>query len=226
MADLTACYFCGDSTVDEYPVIPPRMDPPDDTQRTVALCPDCHERLGAVLRTVVDFLGDRDATAGGGGARSGGSGALAGDGSATSGGAGGDTPAADDEDVWFESPGAGEGGAPADVSRTSATGGSDPDSGTRESGGTSASGRTGASGDEAAPGGGGTGGGAPATAPESYRKVLRLLQNREFPVDRAEFETVAANAYELSPGEVGAALDAAVDRGLIDDEAGTLHRSK
>ncbi len=48
-----------------------------------------------------------------------------------------------------------------------------------------------------------------------YNKVMRLLQNREFPVDRAEIEAVAASAYELSESECAAVIDMAVDRGLV-----------
>lgn len=57
-----------------------------------------------------------------------------------------------------------------------------------------------------------------------YNKVMRLLQNREFPVDRAEIETVAANAYDLSRAECGAVIDLAIDRGLVDEAGGQLHR--
>ena len=57
-----------------------------------------------------------------------------------------------------------------------------------------------------------------------YNKVMRLLQNREFPVDRAEIETVAASAYELSESECAAVIDLAVDRGLIAERDGQLVR--
>jgi len=58
-----------------------------------------------------------------------------------------------------------------------------------------------------------------------YNKVMRLLQNREFPVDRAEIVAVAANAYELSKSECGEVIDLAVDRGLVDQEDGRLVRA-
>jgi hypothetical protein len=57
-----------------------------------------------------------------------------------------------------------------------------------------------------------------------YNKVMRLLQNRAFPVDRAEIETVAASAYELSESECAAVIDLAVDRGLIAERDGQLVR--
>jgi hypothetical protein len=57
-----------------------------------------------------------------------------------------------------------------------------------------------------------------------YNKVMRLLQNREFPVDREEIEVVAANAYGLAQQECGAVIDLAVDRGLVDERDGKLVR--
>lgn len=55
-----------------------------------------------------------------------------------------------------------------------------------------------------------------------YNKVMRLLKNREFPVDRAEFVTVASNAYQFSESEVDQVLDAAIDHGLLDERDGQL----
>jgi hypothetical protein len=55
---------------------------------------------------------------------------------------------------------------------------------------------------------------------------MRLLQNREFPVERAEIETVAANAYGLSQSECAEVIDLAVDRGLIDEDGANLVRSE
>lgn len=57
-----------------------------------------------------------------------------------------------------------------------------------------------------------------------YNKVMRLLQNREFPVERAEIESIAASAYSLSEDECAQVIDLAVDRGLLDQREGMLHR--
>ncbi|MEF8784759.1 MAG: hypothetical protein V5A45_02415 [Haloarculaceae archaeon] len=59
-----------------------------------------------------------------------------------------------------------------------------------------------------------------------YNKVMRLLQNRTFPVDRDEIETVAANAYGLSQSECAQVIDLAVDRGLIGEDGDQLVRSE
>lgn len=48
-----------------------------------------------------------------------------------------------------------------------------------------------------------------------YNKVMRLVQNREFPVDRREIESVAANAYGLSHEDCERIIDAAIERGLL-----------
>jgi len=57
-----------------------------------------------------------------------------------------------------------------------------------------------------------------------YNKVMRLLKNREFPVDRAEIEAVAANAYDLPPSDCAAVIDLAVERGLLEETDGQLSR--
>ena len=57
-----------------------------------------------------------------------------------------------------------------------------------------------------------------------YNRVMRMLQNREFPVDRAEIEFVAANAYDLAESECAQVIDVAVDRGLLIERDGQLYR--
>lgn len=57
-----------------------------------------------------------------------------------------------------------------------------------------------------------------------YNKVMRLLQNREFPVERAEIVEVAASAYNLAESDCAEVIDLAVDRGLLEEEAGQLVR--
>lgn len=57
-----------------------------------------------------------------------------------------------------------------------------------------------------------------------YNKVMRLLQNREFPVERAEIVEVAASAYNLAESDCAEVIDLAVDRGLLDEEGGQLVR--
>ena len=58
----------------------------------------------------------------------------------------------------------------------------------------------------------------------AYNKTLRLLQNREFPVERHEIEEVAASAYQLDPQDVSDAIDAMIQKGLLVQEGAQLVR--
>jgi len=53
-----------------------------------------------------------------------------------------------------------------------------------------------------------------------YNKVMRLLKNRPFPVDKAEIREVATSAYDIDQSEFEAVIDAAVSRGLIAERNG------
>ncbi|MFC7141857.1 hypothetical protein ACFQMA_18730 [Halosimplex aquaticum] len=102
--------------------------------------------------------------------------------------------------------------------------GSVADSGSASSG----DGGTGASGDGASGGGStGDGGSGPQRDVSMTRlentKVMRLLENREFPVDRDEFVTVAANAYQVSRDDCDKVIDLAVEHGLLREESGQLY---
>lgn len=59
---------------------------------------------------------------------------------------------------------------------------------------------------------------------ETYNRVVRLLQNREFPVDRSEFETLASSAYEVTPGECERVIDYAIHRGELAESSGMLQK--
>ena len=62
----------------------------------------------------------------------------------------------------------------------------------------------------------------PSLTALEYNKVMRLLQSREFPVERAEIHEIATSAYQVSDREFDAIIDAAIERGLIDEENGQL----
>lgn len=61
--------------------------------------------------------------------------------------------------------------------------------------------------------------------PEGYRSVLRLLRNRDEPIDREAAVSLATNAYELEPGTVRQILDVAIERGALVEREGRLHPS-
>jgi len=64
----------------------------------------------------------------------------------------------------------------------------------------------------------------PAEEPPQFRKVVRLLNNRSFPVERAEFVELAASAYDLEESTVAESLAYAVDRGVLAVENGQIVR--
>ncbi|ELY78786.1 hypothetical protein [Natrinema pallidum] len=66
---------------------------------------------------------------------------------------------------------------------------------------------------------------APTGPPTAYSKVLRLLRNREFPMDRSAVEELAVGAYDLEPHEAAAIVDYAIAEDEFVDERGTLRRS-
>ncbi|MFC7135896.1 hypothetical protein [Halobaculum litoreum] len=51
---------------------------------------------------------------------------------------------------------------------------------------------------------------------------MRFLNNREFPVDRAEVAEFAAGAYDLEDDEVAEIFDYAVERGILAENGGKL----
>lgn len=94
------------------------------------------------------------------------------------------------------------------------------DGGARAAGGSGGSGSAGAGVDA---------GGSRATrtrkgAPRGYRKVLRFLENREFPMDRDDAEAMAADAYDLDVEQVGDVIDHAIKHGRLREATGELRR--
>ena len=60
--------------------------------------------------------------------------------------------------------------------------------------------------------------------PPEFRRVMRLLNNRTFPVDRTEFTELATGAYDLDEREVDRIVEYAVERGVLAVESGQLTR--
>jgi len=63
-----------------------------------------------------------------------------------------------------------------------------------------------------------------AGTPPGYRKVLRFLENRQFPIDRSEAVQLTADAYELDEDAVEAVIDHAVEYGRLREVSGELKR--
>ncbi len=216
MDRLESCYFCGttNASLDEYPVVPDALNPAPDEQAAVTLCPDCREKLATVVKRIASAAEPPDEAA-----------------APASGGAPGEptveppeepaepeparpgTDRSDDEAAAEPERGpesAAEAEEPPTTDATSSATPSpadEPDPDETED-------------DESEPR-------RPETlSPFQYNKVMRLLENREFPVAVAEFEAIATSAYELQPSDVEAVIEAAIDRGLIErgEDGETLHR--
>lgn len=241
MEQLSSCYFCGgalDASLDEYPVVPKELHPTPDDQKTVVLCQGCRQKLGTVVETVVAAVDDTepaeatDEHARNAAESSAGDDQLADDGWVDA----GELSSNDDSDAEpaIDDGDSDDGSGDVTYTTSTAAGGRKSVSGNAESirddggesganGGETASTNDGGNAMDAADGDGG----APAedgpslTALENT-KVMRLLQNRAFPVDRAEIRTVAINAYDISESEFDTVIDAAIDRGLIGEENGQI----
>lgn len=205
MDRLASCYFCGDAfdaSLSEYPVVPKALQPLEDGP-TVVLCGDCRRKLGAVVEEVVAAAeggsSADDATADGQSQTE----TLATNGAEPTDQSSDslrDDGTTTDGDEW-ESPAGhdSEDEAASTVSEPDATATADGDD---ESDTTEA--------DEA----------EPTLTKLEYNKVMRLLQNRPFPVDTAEIREVATSAYDIDPSEFDAVIEAAVSRDLIAVEDG------
>lgn len=60
--------------------------------------------------------------------------------------------------------------------------------------------------------------------PKGYSKVMRFLEGREFPMERAAAEEMVTEAYDLEPESVAAAIDHAAKHGRLREASGKLFR--
>jgi hypothetical protein len=60
--------------------------------------------------------------------------------------------------------------------------------------------------------------------PKGYSKVMRFLEGREFPMERATAEELVAEAYGMETETVGAAIDHAAKHGRLREASGKLFR--
>ncbi|WP_251343334.1 hypothetical protein [Haloplanus halophilus] len=201
MAQLRSCYFCGavGDSLREYEVVPERLDSAAGG-RSAVLCSTCHEKLRRVIeplaRAADSDAGTDDA----------------------------DPGPPSHQEVTFESevgsadndaPSSAEGTAEGTADEASADDGADEAS-TPEGDAAAAHEAE----DESASADDST-----ATAddvPEEYYKVLRLLQNREFPMERAELTGLVTGAYDVSEPQCERILETAVERGVLVEQGSTL----
>lgn len=197
MADLAACYFCGaapEAALVERSVVPDAFRLSDDVGPTVALCPDCAEKLSRVTSVIVDAADAAPETPLDRAQQE-----SAGEASQPS----GSEPPATEETA--------DGPAPTGTDQAGAAPDDDagPQAATDEE--TNEGQRSVVEGDH-------------SISALEYNKVMRLLQNREFPIDREEIVTVAASAYQVSRYDCDRVIDLAIDRGLIEEADGQLLR--
>lgn len=206
MADLQSCYFCGaPDDVSEYAVVPPRLGGGD---RSVALCPDCKTKLLGVMDPLIERAEagapqDTDGTQETDGSPaeqpSSEQSAPTADSTAdeitmSPGGSRSDPTASDDAEA--------DSSAPTDDAATNDS--SATDSPANDS---TAAPSPPASGDD---------------TPPQYRRAMRMLSNRPFPIPRTEVESMLANAYDLEREEIEAVISHAVDEGRLVEENGEL----
>ena len=214
MDQLSSCYFCGgalDVSLSEDPVVPRDLRDDGAESKSVVLCGTCRKKLATVVEDVVAATGADPAEEGqsfeGTGFESNEPAETSieeprfeereDDGPVSSGGDVGDATEPSDADRDGETP--------------SASGTDDAESRTDRS---AHEGATDTAADEEGDDDG------PSLSRLEYNKVMRLLKNREFPVDRMEIRDVATSAYEIRPDEFDAVIEAAIERDLLAEEDG------
>lgn len=230
------CDFCGATAAGAYEVLPASLDPTPDEQVRVVLCGDCRETLDGVLAPLLARLGDGAADGGSvtagppEGASAGtpasgtGEGSVSASAPATESGSdaradtdydaqadarSGSPDASSDDAVIIDASKRGPDAEAADES-------DDADAG--DDGSTDAD----AEGEDDSPTDANT---DPSEEPEGFRQVMRLLGNREFPVDRAEVVDLAGSAYDLDRSESDRIIDYAVENDVLEEDGGELRKA-
>ncbi|SHH11136.1 hypothetical protein [Halobaculum gomorrense] len=205
------CDFCGGTAAGAYEVLPAELGPSFDEQVRVVLCDSCRETLDDVVAPLLDRLGSGEASAPGPSFAA----DAAGHSSPT---ADPSADAVDDGDHADESDE--DSGIAIDVSGSAATAeGPDPKPSATDSEGDTAADVTAADDDATEEP---TAADSPREEPANFRTVMRFLNNREFPVERAEVAEFAAGAYDLEDREVREIFDYAIERGILAEENGQL----
>lgn len=236
MRSLQQCDFCGDDAVGTFELVPPELEPTDAEQRRVLLCADCEDRLETLLEPLFDRLGvTGDAT-----------GSSTTTGEATSATGEDETPLVSSSGSDDESDPGAEGGSAFDGGRnvlqstddedeTIGDASTDGDAADPESGDDGSSEEVAESDGEADGSSAETDGAAVAfnddaaptedrRPPSGYSRVMRLLRNREFPMGRADAESLVAGAYDFERREVEAIIEYALETGELEADGDQLVR--
>ena len=254
MRALQRCDFCDESAAGTFEVIPTALEPEPHEQRRVVLCEDCKRRLETIIeplvtrasadasereqrtRRALESAGPSDGSSGSIVAsadestekrprdrspNASVSGSRSKDG-ADSGAASEVTFDVDDETDSDDADDASEslGEQPAEQNAVESA----PET---SSGDVSQTSETAEDTSELA-GRSPTAGDEPDTAsapPRAYGKVVRLLRNREFPMERTAVEELAAGAYDLEAETAERIVDAALENGEFEERGGNLYRA-
>ncbi|MCU4926988.1 hypothetical protein OB905_13515 [Halobacteria archaeon AArc-dxtr1] len=198
MRSITRCDFCEGEAAGTFEIVPPELEPTEDEQRRVMLCGACRNRLGGLLEPLFARLdGAENAPRADSSDESTGSNESV-DSDDQPDGA---DDAADAPTDAFE--------APTTVERDDAEEG--VESAEEDEEGSEVTVQSAETTESDRP-------------PRSYGKVVRLLRNREFPMERDAVESLAAGAYDLQPNEVDAIVDYAISEEEFREIDGQLQR--
>ncbi|MFB1064504.1 hypothetical protein [Natrinema sp. H-ect4] len=231
MRALRNCDFCADDAVGAFEIVPPELEPTKAEQRRVVCCSDCSERLETLLEPLLARAGAETAVETDDGAAADvlettddesatdGSSLAVGD-ELTSTENEPNTVASREEGITFERDERPTDTETADDAETPDDAETSDDAETPDDAETSDDAETpddAETANEDSPS-------ASTRPPATYRKVIRLLRNREFPMTRSAVEELAAGAYDLERHEVEAVVDYAVETDEFVEEQGTLRR--
>jgi len=206
MHPLQSCDFCTAEAAGTFEILPPVLEPTADEQRRVVLCAECKSRLETVLEPLIARLGadapesaidETDSTS-----------ATPGNDSQPTGSIVASADASTEKRRRRRSPNASVAETESDSQRSITL---DPDESPEPTMDVES--------DETDPTTADAGADdTTVTAPRAYNKVIRLLRNREFPMERDAVETLAASAYDLESHEAEAIVDHAIEHDeLLED---------
>ncbi|OLZ42424.1 hypothetical protein A6E15_16275 [Natrinema saccharevitans] len=224
MRELRNCDFCDGDAAGTFEIVPPGLEPTEAEQRRVVLCPDCRERLEGLLEPLLARARD--------GGAAGGAEPNATDDERSDGGSSA-AIAPPSADAAEPGPADADGDSDTDTADSSLEdgitferdeGGSDTESAVDTAGDDGSTAADAADAADSELDRGDDRDGTATARPAAYAKVVRLLRNREFPMDRRAVEDLAAGAYDLEDREVEAIVDHAVEEGEFVEKGDTLRR--
>jgi hypothetical protein len=198
MVQLRSCYFCGGvgDSLREYEVLPESLDS-SAGGRSAVLCSTCHEKLRRVLEPLTEAAGSSGVA---------------------------DPDPASLQEVTFGSEsdpsnGGTDDGAVSGGPASPAVDEAPPDDGADAAAESAEDGTTTPAADRSGDASEATGADG---VPDEYYKVLRLLQNREFPMERADLTGLVTGAYDVSEPQCERILETAIERGVLVEKGSTL----